>query len=301
MTTKHRDLTISIVSYNTSIYLARCLESIYANTKSSAVEVIVVDNASRDGSVDIVRQRFSQVSLIANKSNRYLSAAHNQALAIAQGRYFLILNSDTEVPAGTLARLVEFLDDNPAVGAVGCREVNPQGVTHPTGSTFSSPWLEMLERTALATVYRLRGPDLRYRMTDWDRSSSRDLDVITDCFIMVRCELLVQLGGYDERFLLYYTENDLCLRIWQSGYRVHFLSDCHYIHHGQRSTVQIGTDGYNRIYEQDMINYYRKHFGEIRTKLMQAGFLLAQNGVAPILSLYRRLRFGPKNSFAQWQ
>jgi len=295
------DLTVSIVSYNTADYLQRCLASMYQNTEGISFQVIVVDNASQDGSSDLVRQKFPQAVLIENGENRFFTAAHNQALAVAQGRHFLILNSDTEVPAGTLARLVAFLDCNPAVGAVGCREVNPQGTTHPTGSTFSSPWLEMLERTALATVYRLRGPHLRYRMTDWDRLSSRDLDVITDCFIMVRRDLMKQLGGYDERFLLYYTENDLCLRIWQSGYRVHFLSDCSYLHHGQRSTVQIGADGYNRIYEQDMINYYRKHFGEIRTKLMQAGFLLAQNGVAPVLSLYRRLRFGPKNSFAQWQ
>lgn len=286
------DLTISIVSYNTSDFLRRCLESIYRNTDAIEFEVIVVDNASRDGSPEMVRRRFPQVNLIANQDNRFFTSAHNQALTMARGRYFLILNSDTEIPEATLAQLATFLDDNPAVGATGCREVDPRGATQRTGSTFSSPWIEILERTALSTVYRLRQPLWRYRMVEWDRLSSRDVDVLTDCFLMVRRDLLEQLEGYDERFLLYYTENDLCLRIWGAGDRVHFRADCHYIHHGHRSTVQLGKIGDNRIYEQDMVTYYRKHFGYVQTMLMLVAFKAVEHLGAPLLRTYRRMVYG---------
>jgi len=286
------DLTISIVSYNTCEYLRSCLDSIYRNTDALKFEVIVVDNASHDDSVQMVQSEFPQVKIISNSDNRFFTRAHNQSLAIAQGRHFLILNSDTEIPSETLSRLVASLDNNPDIGAIGCRESNPDGGTEFTGSAFSTPWIEMLERTALSSVYRLRRPLWRYRMVDWSRDSSRDVDVLTDCFLMVRTELLKKFDGYDERFLLYYTENDLCLRIWQAGFRVHFEADCQYIHHSHRSVVQIGAKKYNRFYEQDMLAYYTKHFGKAQTWLMRTGFVVAQWIVAPGLRLYRTFRFG---------
>lgn len=284
------ELTVSIVSYNTRDFLDRCLDSIYRNTSGIAFEVIVVDNASNDDSVAMLEREFPQVRLIANADNRFFTRAHNQSLSIARGRYFLILNSDTEVPPETLSKLVRFLEENRNVGAVGCRELRTDGTLELTGSTFSSPWIEMLEHTVLSSVPRLRSPSRRYRMVNWSRATSRDVDVLTDCFLMVRTDLLRELGGYDERYLLYYTENDLCLCIWQRGYRVHFLADSHYIHHGHRSTMQIGIDNYNRIYEQDMFAYYDKHVGHLRTCLIQGGFLLMKHLVRPFLKLASAIR-----------
>lgn len=286
------DLTISIVSYNTAQYLQRCLASILDITHSIELEVIVVDNNSHDHTVALIQQQFPQVKVIANTDNRFFSRAHNQGLTQARGRYFLILNSDTQVPVGTLETLASFLDNHPGVGAVGCREMQPNGSVVSTGSTFSTPWIEMLERTCLNSIYHLRKPLWRYRIVDWARTTSRDLDVLTDCFLMVRTGLMQKLGGYDEQFLLYYTENDLCHRIWEAGYQVHFQSNCYYIHHGQRSTVQMGTAKYNQIYESDMLAYYKKHFGLPRTHLMQLGFLLVERVIDPLLKIYRHLRFG---------
>jgi len=286
------DLTISIVSYNTADYLHRCLDSIYFNTRDIAFEIIVVDNNSHDDSVAMVQREFPQVILIANSDNLFFTRAHNQALAIAQGRHFLILNSDTEVPPETFKKLVTSLDESPDTGAIGCRELHPDDGNIFTGSTFSTPWIEVLEHTILHSVYRLRDSLWRYRMADWPRDTSCDVDVLTDCFLMVRTDLLRNLGGYDERLLLYYTENDLCLRIWKAGYSVHFNAECHYIHHGHRSVVQIGTEKYNRFYEQDMYVYYSKHFGAMQTWLMRLCFMVAQQFAAPVLRFYRVFRFG---------
>jgi GT2 family glycosyltransferase len=276
------DLTISIVSYNTSDYLSKCLESIYCNTEGISFEVIVVDNASRDGTPDMMRSSFPQARLIVNPQNNFFSQAHNQAFAAARGRYFLILNSDTEIPKGTLKTLVSFMDERRQTGAVSCREIGPAGTLQTTASTFSTPFIEILEWTWLRDR-AFRGVLKKYRLEGWPRDTLRTIEVSTDCFLMVRSELFREIGGYDEQFLLYYTENDLCLRIWQAGYRVEFTPDACYVHHVHGSTDREKPKHIRKIYFNDMENYYRKHFGSAKTALMMYGILIGralQRGLA---------------------
>jgi GT2 family glycosyltransferase len=280
------DLTISIVSFNTRAFLHRCLDSIYRNTNGITFEVIVVDNASRDQSPEMVRKGFPRVRLIANAENRFFTRAHNQALEIAQGKYFLILGSDTEIPPGTLKGLVRFLDAQPDVGAVGCREIWPDGTVERIGSLFSTPQMEIIESTQLHSVAWVRPFVNRYRIVDWDRDTSREVDVLTDCFLMVRKELLQRISGYDEQFLLYYTENDLCLRIWQSGYRVFLNADYIYVHHRHQSTKQEGQTYIRKIYAQDRLRYYRKHFGVTGMILVKTGIPLVNSIMPWAVTLY---------------
>lgn len=262
------DLSISVVSYNTRQQLKESLDSVFANARGIDFEVIVVDNASQDSSPEMVRSKFPQVRLIANDENRFFACAHNQALAMAQGRHVLILNSDTVIPQGTLSELVKFLDLHPGVGAVGCQEINSEGQTQHTGSGFRTPWIEAIDWTVLRDVYRLRRHLQDLRLPDWDRQSSRSVDVLTDCFLMVRRDVLEALNGYDERFLLYYTEDDLCLRIWELGKQIFFNAEVYYVHRGQQSTRQEGQRRVRSIYFQDMRTYYEKHFGWLQAQSM---------------------------------
>lgn len=290
------DLTISIVNYKTYDFLHRCLMSIYNEEGNISFEVIMADNEFDESALDLLKRDFQKLKVIPNQQNLFFPHAHNQALAIASGSFFLVCNPDAEIPVGTLRALVCFLDANADIGAVGCRELRPNGEIVATGSRFSKPWMELLENTMLGSFGGLHKLVDQYRLRDWDRNSSRDIDILTNCFLMFRTDLLKQLNGHDERFLLYFTENDICLRIWQAGYRVHFLANCHYIHHGQRSTEQISRERNNEIYERDMLAFYNKHFGRIPTRLMELGFIVMKNLFVPLLRIYRRYRPGARTS-----
>ena len=288
------DLSISIVSYNTAAYLRHCLRSIYHNIVGISFEVIVVDNGSRDGTAEMLKREFSQVCLITNSENRWFPRAHNQALALAKGRFFLFLNPDTEIPRGTCETLVRFLELNQDVGAVGCQERNRSGLVVRTGSALLTPWIGVLERTTLGSVVRLKQFSYRYHLIDWARDTSRDVEALTNCFLMVRTDLLERCNGLDERFLLYYTDNDLSLRIRNAGFRVHYLADCHYIHHGSRATEQIGKRERERILELDMWKYFGKHFGILTPWLMRLIIWLANTVLGCLIKLYREARYGSR-------
>jgi len=121
------DVSVIIVSWNTRDILQDCLESVYAQTRGVSFEVIVVDNASSDGSVEMVRSQLQQVTLVANRDNRGFAAANNQGMQIARGRYILLLNSDTVVLDGAIQKVVAFADQHPEAAVVGCRVLNRDG------------------------------------------------------------------------------------------------------------------------------------------------------------------------------
>jgi len=261
------DLTISVVSYNTRDYLRQCLNSIYENTQGISFEIIVVDNASTDGSAEMVAQQFPSVHLIKNNENRFFSGGHNQALAIASGQFFLILNPDTIVPTGTLPRLVRFLKENPKVGAVSCREYDSNGNLVVTAGNLPGPAIQILEWTYLRGRVFKRAWD-RFRLVDWNRDSLRRVDVVSGCFIMARTTLLRKIKGFDERIRLYFTEHDLCWNIGKADYEIYFVPDAHYIHAGQRSTSQYPKEYIRKILFEDMIQYYTPRYGRLRSSLV---------------------------------
>jgi GT2 family glycosyltransferase len=271
------DLTISIVNYNSMEYLTSCLESIYSNPPGVSFEVIVIENASRDqdSAVQPIKAKFPQVKLIVNPVNRYFTGGHNQALAQSRGRYFLILNPDTLIPPGTLSTLVEFLDIHPQVGAATCQERDAHGNLVITSARFPSPLVEVIEWTWLRN--RVGNAILsKYRMLNWDRMSSRRIDVGTGCFILARTDLLQTFGGFDEKIRLYFSEYDLYWKIAQQGFQAYYLSDAHYVHFGQRSTSKEQQASIRKIYFDDMFQYYREHFGWLRANGMRVSIRLGR-------------------------
>ena len=270
------DLTISIVSYNTRDYLRQCLNSIFENTRGVSFELIVVDNASTDGSAEMVAEEFSSVTLICNEENRYFAVAHNQALKLARGEFFLILNSDTVVPSETISKLATFLEDNKQAGAVTCREVDGSQRAVITSTRFPSVPATIAEWTALRN-WPLRKVFDRYMMSHWQRDTARTIEVASGCFIMGRTELLRKFGGFDERIKLYYSEHDLCRQISRAGFTIHFRPEAHYVHFGQRSSCQQSLLAIRKIHFADMRYYFAKYHGRVAATAM--------------LSIIRLLRF----------
>ena len=212
------DLSIIIVNWNTREMLRDCLQSVFDTAADITFDVWVVDNGSSDDSQQMVRDAFPQVELIANQDNKGFAGANNQALSRAKGRHVLLLNSDTLVHGDVLSASVRYLDDNPDVGAMGCRVLNTDGTLQITGSQLPSLLNLSLQATGLN---RLPGRFFdRFQMARWDRRDARDLDVIFGCYLMVRRSVIEQVGLLDDTFFFYGEETDWCFRIAKGGWRL---------------------------------------------------------------------------------
>jgi len=232
------DASIIIVSWNTRNILRDCLKSIFKQTNKVKLEVIVVDNASVDCSVEMVTEEFPQVTLIRNSGNRGFAAANNQGLAVATGRYVLLLNPDTVVLDGAIAKSISFADSHPEVGVVGCRVLNPDMTLQPTCSMFPSVLNMVLSSSYLYKLLPKSRFFGRERMTWWDRDTVREVDVVTGCFMLVRREAVEQVGVLDERFFIYGEETDWCYRFKKAGWKILFTPSAEIIHHHGASTKQ---------------------------------------------------------------
>jgi len=236
------ELSIVIVSFNTCRVLRDSLKSVFGNTKGLTYEVIVVDNASTDHSAEMVKSEFAQVSLIANETNAGFAAACNQGLAKAQGKYILLLNSDTIIIDDVIVRSVEFAQDHPDTAVVGCRVLNPNHTLQPSCFQFPSILNMMLSTSYLYKLFPKSKFFGRERMGWWSRDDVRQVDVVTGCFMLIRREAIEQVGPMDEDFFMYCEETDLCYRLKKAGWKVMYAPVGSIIHIGGQSTEQIRTD-----------------------------------------------------------
>jgi GT2 family glycosyltransferase len=259
------DVSVAIVSFNTRTLLARAIEAVQVDTGHCAVEIIVVDNASQDGSAEMVRARFPAVTVLANADNRYYAAGNNQAVAASRGRHVLILNPDVELGPGALAGMVAYLDRHPDVGALGIPMRFPDGRLQRNGSRQRTYRQLLLEYTVVGLLRpRARRRALeRYWYGDWDRSTERDVDVIPGSCLMVRREVVDRVGVFDERLRLYFTEDDWCARIRLAGFRIVHAPVGEAVHPESASVEQVRALA-RRIYFEDMVRYTAKHFGRGR-------------------------------------
>jgi GT2 family glycosyltransferase len=257
------DVSVIIVNWNTRAVLRDCLESVYAQTRDVTFEVIVVDNASTDGSPELVKRGFPQAYLIENFTNRGFAAANNQGMAMARGRYVLLLNSDTIVLDNAIAKTVVFADRNPQAAVVGCRVLNPDHTLQPTCFMFPS-LLNML--LSVSYVYKLFPRNRffgRERMTWWDRDDAREVDVVTGCFMLVRREAIEQVGVMDEEFFMYGEETDWCYRFRREGWKVSFVPLADIVHLGGASSRQVAQRMTLQL-SSSILYFLRKHRGRAR-------------------------------------
>lgn len=271
------DLSIVIVNWNTREHLARCLERIYETVAAVAFEVIVVDNASRDGSPEMVKERFPQVELLANGENAGFARANNQAIRQSGGRYVLLLNPDAFVMEGTIDRMVEFLDAHPTVGMAGCQLLGEDGTVQPSCTGFPTLATEFFLFTYLDRLLKRSPIFARYRMTYWDFDDVRPVDVIQGAFMLVRREAMEEVGLLDEGFFMYSEEMDWCYRFKQRGWPVYYVPYARAVHVGGQSTQQVRADMILELYRSRVI-FFRKHYGRVRTSLLKLLLAAASAG-----------------------
>lgn len=255
------DLSILIVNWNTRDMLDDCLRSTFTGLGDLDAEVIVVDNASEDGSAAMVREAYPQAVLIENSDNVGFAAANNQALELARGRHVLLLNSDTLVHGTVFSRSVAYLDDNPDVGMMGCKVLNDDGTTQMTCSRYPS-FLNLLLQTLGANRLSSFPWLQRYQMLDWDRDDERSVEVISGCYLMIRRTALQDIGGLDESFFLYGEETDWCRRCAEAGWRLMFAPVGKITHFGSGSSRQLNHRR-DLLLTEGTVRLHRKHGGTL--------------------------------------
>ncbi|MFN2136895.1 MAG: glycosyltransferase family 2 protein [Candidatus Promineifilaceae bacterium] len=227
------DLSVIIVSYNTRELLRACLDALLAaDPPPGGLEIIVVDNASRDGSQEMVRQAFPAVSLLVSETNLGFSAANNRGAAAASGRALLFLNSDTELSPQALVQPLAYLDTHPGVGAITVRLVYPSGERDPDNHRgFPTPWNAVCHFSGLSKLFpgspRFNGYMLSYA----DFESTHSVPVIAGSFMMMPRAVFDELGGWDEDYFFYGEDIDFCYRIRQAGYEIIYYPHVTVLHY----------------------------------------------------------------------
>ncbi|MBC8262573.1 MAG: glycosyltransferase family 2 protein, partial [Anaerolineales bacterium] len=285
------DLSIVIVNWNVCKLLKRCLHSIMSNlqlpasnfqlpssnlqppTSNLQIEVIVVDNASSDGSVAMIEEQFPQVQLIANSENVGFTVGNNQGIAASRGRYILLLNPDTEIVGDALATMVAYMDKHPQVGALGPQLLNPDGSIQSSRRRFPTLATAFLESTILQQWFPHNHATRRYYITDRPDDEVQEVDWVTGACLLVRRETIEEVGLLDEGFFMYSEELDWCRRMKAQRWKVVYLPTAKVIHHGGQSSEQVKSFQHIQ-FQRSKIRYFRKHHGSWRAEVLRL-FILA--------------------------
>jgi GT2 family glycosyltransferase len=258
------DVSIIVVNWNTRDVTCNCLVSVFGQTKDVRFEVILIDNASSDGSVEKIRKDFPQVTLIANDGNRGFAAANNQGMEIAKGRYVLLLNPDTIILDGAVQKTIAFADSFTDIGVVGCQVWLNDSEIQQTCFSFPSVVSLFLQETGLRKIAprsRLLGWS-NYGW--WDRTSQMDVDVISGMFMLVRHEVIDKVGVMDEAYYVYAEETDWCFRVHNAGWRCVFTPIARIVHldGGSKSTGLVRVKMFVQM-QKSILIFHRKNKGVI--------------------------------------
>jgi GT2 family glycosyltransferase len=251
-------LSISIVNWNTATDLVRALESLPGGGIED-YEIIVVDNASTDGSAELIRAHFPQVQLIQNSENVGFACAHNQALRISQGKFHLLLNPDATVHSDALRLLLEFLQSEPRAGAVGPKLLNADGTIQYSCRHFPSFGAGLFRNTFLGRLFPNNRYSRGYLMADWDHASPREVDWLSGAALCIRRETLDTVGLLDENFFMYCEDVDWCYRAQQAGWKIFYLPIAAITHLIGRSSDQRPL-AMVRQFHRSMAYFFRKHY-----------------------------------------
>ncbi len=254
-------VSVAIVTHNCREELEACLERVHVSTRRTPLEVFVVDNASSDGTTRMVAERFPWVQLTANSENLYFARANNQALSQATGRYALVLNPDTLLEDSTIENMVRFMESHPEAGAASCVFVDGSGSIIPTcWKSRTLSWL-LLSREPVVRMFRNSRLLRDASMGDWDRLSEREVDAVSGAFLFAGRPALLRIGLFDERFLLYLTDDDVCMRLRAAGYKLLHNPGARICHLVSRSTRKKPILAIQKIQRDDFVKYFRKHHG----------------------------------------
>lgn len=280
------DLSIIILNYNTRQLTLDCLQSVYASTTSFSYEVIVIDNNSKDDSVQHIQQQYPMVTLIANDDNVGFSRANNQGIRIAQGRYILLLNSDTIVEPDTLDIMIRFMDEQPKVGASGCKVVLPDGsLDKACRRGFPTPSASFYYAFGFSKLFPNNPRFNQYQLGFMDPDGSYPIDCLVGAFMLVRREAIDQVGMLDEEFFMYGEDIDWCYRIKEAGWKNYYYAETKITHYKGASSRR---KPFKIIYEfhRAMYLFHRKHYRK-KYSFITNGFVYIGITVKLMMSLVK--------------
>lgn len=283
------DLSIIIVNWNTRDLLADCLQSVYDTVHDLTFEVFVVDNASSDGSAAMVRERFPDVRLIENAENVGFARANNQAIAQSQGEYVLLLNSDTVLLPGAVHGLIEYLQGQSGIGAVGPTMLNPDGTLQNSYGRLPALLDEILGPYLLDSFTKPWGAHRWHSAETYSSSASpKVVDRVSFACVLICRETLIDVGTLDESYWLYSEDYDWFLRVKRAGWRVVHIPSASVVHHWGGSSQHRPLWASCMLYRAKLI-YFRKHYGSVSEFVLRLG-LSARFAVKTLLQLLGMLR-----------
>ena len=268
------DISVVIVSFNTKALLGACLKSLFAQAGRLTMEVVVIDNASTDGSIEMMTKEFPQVTLIVNRENVGFAKANNQALRQVTGRYLLLLNSDTVVLDQAVLKMVNWMDAHPKTGIATCQLLNKDGSIQPSGGYFPT-----LDRVLAWMVFLDDLPFIGPKLTSFHPHPPQFLgagsfytkehyqDWVTGAFLLMRRDVFSEVGLLDEAFFMYVEEMEYCYRAKKAGFAVAYVPSAHIIHYGGASSGQASKVSILGEY-RGLAYFYQKHFSPLHQSLL---------------------------------
>ncbi len=282
------DVSIIIVNWNAQDLLAKCLRCVESTVKKTTYEIIVIDNASTDGSQEMIQRDFPQVRLIDNAVNAGFATANNQGMKISQGRYDLLLNSDAFVKDETIDEMVAFMDAHPEAGMSGCQLLYEDGRLQPSCYSFPSLSTEFYTALQLDKLFAKNREFGKYLMTYWDFNDVREVDAIMGAFMLVRKTAIAQVGMMDDSFFMYSEEMDWCFRFKKNGWKTLYNPNVQAVHLWGGSSKRMKVEMFLQLY-RSKVKFFRKNYGALWAFLLKLilvfGCLLR---IGPGLIYYRR-------------
>jgi GT2 family glycosyltransferase len=253
-------LSVIIVNYNVKYFLEHCLLSVLRACDGIDAEVIVVDNLSKDGSVEMVKEKFPSVKLIDNKENVGFARGNNQAVAIAKGQYILYLNPDTIVPEDCFHKCLDYMNTHPEAGALGCRLIDGKGQFLPESKRgFPSAKVAFFKISGFSSIFKKSKFFNKYHLGYLPEFDINEVDVLVGCFMFCRKSVIDEVGSFDEEYFMYGEDIDLSYKISKGGFKNIYFPETTVIHYKGESTKK-GSLNYVKMFYQAMIIFAKKHF-----------------------------------------
>jgi GT2 family glycosyltransferase len=260
------DVSIIIVNYNTCKLTLQAIDSVYQSNTKFQYEIFVVDNASTDSTVEKLQSGYPAVKLIANQENVGFSKANNQAIREAAGRYILLLNSDTVVEEDTLETMIQFMDKEPQVGASGCKVVLPDGsLDKACRRGFPTPSASFYYMSGMSKLFPKSASFNQYHLGHLDEDKGYSIDCLVGAFMLLRKEVIDQVGMLDEEFFMYGEDIDWCYRIKEAGWDIYYYPYTSITHYKgasskKRKPVKIIYEFHRAMYLFHKKHYQKKYF-----------------------------------------
>src|SRR5688572_13126803 len=260
-------LSVIIVNYNVKHFLEQCLISACKSMEGLDAEIIVVDNNSVDGSLEMLQSKFPLIQYIANKQNTGFSKANNQGIAIAKGEYVLLLNPDTLVEEDTFSKCIQFMDTHPDAGGLGVQMIDGKGNFLPESKRgLPSPSVAFYKIFGLAALFPKSRIFGKYHLGFLSKDKTHEVEVLAGAFMMMRRSVLDKVGLLDETFFMYGEDIDLSYRIIKGGYKNYYFPETRIIHYKGESTKKSSVN-YVIVFYKAMIIFAAKHFSQSNARL----------------------------------